>query len=291
MTTAQTLPFAYDRQAHEAEVQAFRRARLLRLTAPDSWLALVGRFPLEARSSVGAAETCDVLLPADKSPPAAGTFERHGDLIQFTPAAGVAMALHGRSGVESLVPGVPVQVRTDRDGPLEKLVIGAITLEVTEQPAGVFVRVRDPESATRRRFAGLDYFPINPQWRVIARLEPHDPPQTVDLSYEGGASEAYESPGDAVFDIDGATYRVTPVFLANRSRLYLVFRDETARDSSYGAGRFLYAPLPEAGHVLLDFNQAFSPPCAFTPYAACPLAPLRNRLPLRIEAGERHRHE
>jgi uncharacterized protein (DUF1684 family) len=289
MTAA--LPFAYDRQAHEAEVQAFRRARLLRLTAPDSWLALVGRFPLGASSSVGAAETCDVVLPPDRSPPAAGTFERHGDLIQFTPASGVAMSLHGRSGVESLAPGVPVRVRTDRDGPMEKLALGSLTLEVTEQPAGLFVRVRDPESPTRRSFAGLDYFPISPQWRVIARLEPHDPPQTIDLGYEGGASERYESPGDAVFEIDGTSHRVTPVFLKDRTRLYLVFRDETAGDTSYGAGRFLYAPLPEGGHVLLDFNQAFSPPCAFTPYAACPLAPLQNRLPARIEAGEKYRHE
>lgn len=285
------LPFAYDRQAHQAEVEAFRRARLLRLTAPDSWLALVGRFPLGAKSSVGASKTCDVVLPSDRAPAAAGTFERHGDLIQFTPASGVAMSLHGRSGVEALAPGVPVQVRTDRDGPIEKLALGSLTLEVTEQPAGLFVRVRDPESPARRSFAGLDYFPINLKWRVVARLEPHDPPQTIDLGYEGGASERYESPGDAVFEIDGISHRVTPVFLNDRTRLYLLFRDETARDSSYGAGRFLYAPLPDAGHVLLDFNQAFSPPCAFTPYAACPLAPLRNRLPTRVEAGERMRHE
>jgi uncharacterized protein (DUF1684 family) len=111
------------------------------------------------------------------------------------------------------------------------------------------------------------------------------------MAREGGASERYESPGDAVFEIDGTSHRVTPVFLKDRTRLYLVFRDETAGDTSYGAGRFLYAPLPEGGHVLLDFNQAFSPPCAFTPYAACPLAPLQNRLPARIEAGEKYRHE
>jgi uncharacterized protein (DUF1684 family) len=125
---------------------------------------------------------------------------------------------------------------------------------------------------------------------VVARLEPHEPPQTLELGYESGSSERYESPGDAVFELDGAVHRVTPVYINNRSRLYLVFRDATAGDTSYGAGRFLYAPLPEAGRVLLDFNEAFSPPCAFTPYAACPLAPLQNRLAVRIEAGEMSRH-
>jgi uncharacterized protein (DUF1684 family) len=69
--------------------------------------------------------------------------------------------------------------------------------------------------------------------------------------------------------------------------LYLLFWDQTGRDTTYGAGRFLYAPLPEGDHVLLDFNQAFSPPCAFTPYSACPLAPAQNRLAVRVEAGEK----
>jgi uncharacterized protein (DUF1684 family) len=287
-------PFSYDRREHEAEVGAWRRARLARLTAPDSWLSLVGRFPLaEGTSSVGAGATCDVLLPVEKAPALAGHFERAGAVVRFTPAAGVAMSLQRRPGsqpLEALEPGVPVAVRTDRDGEPDKLALGLLTLEVTEQPAGSFVRVRDPESPTRRDFPGLEYFPITSRWRVVARLEPHEPPQTLELGYESGSSERYESPGDAVFELDGAVHRVTPVYINNRSRLYLVFRDATAGDTSYGAGRFLYAPLPEAGRVLLDFNEAFSPPCAFTPYAACPLAPLQNRLAVRIEAGEMSRH-
>jgi uncharacterized protein (DUF1684 family) len=83
---------------------------------------------------------------------------------------------------------------------------------------------------------------------------------------------------------------VDPVLDGDGARLYLVFWDPTGRDTTYGAGRFLYAPLPEGDRVLLDFNQAFSPPCAFTPYAACPLAPTQNRLAIRVEAGEKSPH-
>lgn len=285
-------PFPYEQHEHEQSVEAWRRGRLQRLTAPDSWLSLIGRFPLpEGTSRVGNAEDADIALPADRAPVAVGSFERRGAQVLFTPAPGVVMSLQGRGGVTSLTPGVAAEVRTDRDGPIEKLVLGNVTLEVTEQPAGMFVRVRDPESPARRGFGGIEHYPVSAKWRVVARLERHDPPRIVELDYDGGATERAESPGTAVFEIDGVTHRVDPVYLPDRKRLYLVFRDETARDTTYGAGRFLYAPVPEGEHVLLDFNQAFSPPCAFTPYSACPLTPLQNRLRLRIEAGEMSRHD
>jgi uncharacterized protein (DUF1684 family) len=280
-------PFAYDQAEHEHAVEAWRRGRLARLTAPDSWLSLIGRFPLEdGTSTVGSAEDASVALPSDRAPAAVGRFERDGATVRFTPAAGVVMTLRSRDGVRELAPGAAVEVRTDRDGPLEKLVLGNVTLEVTEQPAGMFVRVRDPESPGRRDFAGIERYPVSKKWRVVARLERYEPARILELSYDGGSVERSECPGAAVFEVDGVTHRLEPVLVPDRSRLYLIFRDETARDTTYGAGRFLYAPLPEGDRVLLDFNQAFSPPCAFTPYSACPLTPFQNRLPVRVEAGE-----
>jgi uncharacterized protein (DUF1684 family) len=93
--------------------------------------------------------------------------------------------------------------------------------------------------------------------------------------------------GAAVFERSGVTCRLVPVFENDRKRLFVLFADRTNRDDTYGAGRFLYAPSPEAGRILLDFNKAFNPPCAFTPYAVCPLPPPENRLVLRVEAGEK----
>lgn len=290
MTDA-TDPFAYDREQHETAVAAWRRARLARLTAPDSWLSLIGRVPLEqGRTTAGAAEGCGIALPADKAPSDVGSFEREGTVVRFEPAAGVAISLQRGTDVEPLAPGVAVALRTDRDGSPDKLVHGALTLEVTERESGLFVRVRDPDNPSRRDFPGIEHYPIDPKWRVVATLERYDPPRPVDFGYEGGSTQHYSSPGAARFEIDGITYRVDPVFDESRPRLYLVFWDQTARDTTYGAGRFLYAPLPEGDRVLLDFNQAFSPPCAFTPYAACPLAPPQNRLPVRVEAGEKSPH-
>lgn len=285
-------PFAYDRARHEASVQAWRRGRLSRLTAPDGWLTLVNRVPLqEGESRVGGAQDAAVALPADKAPASVGTFQRAGDAVTFTPADGVEISLRAREGATRvLAAGEAVPVRTDRDGPSDKLALGTLTFEVVDRPGGLFARVRDPESATRRDFPGIDHFPIDPKWRVVARLERYEPPKAIELAYEAGATEHYVSPGAAVFELDGVPCRIDPVFDGDRGRLYVVFHDPTSRDSTYGAGRFLYAPLPDGDRVLLDFNLAFSPPCAFTPYAACPLAPPQNRMTVRVEAGEKSAH-
>jgi uncharacterized protein (DUF1684 family) len=290
---AEHQPFAYDRAQHEAAVAAWRRARLARLTAPDGWLSLVGRFPLrQGKSSAGAADGCDVQLPPERAPGTVGSFELDGTRVCFTPAAGTKLSLRSGTGMgtEPLVPGVTVTLRTDRDGSPDTLVLDALTLEVTERESGLFVRVRDAESPMRREFTGIEHYPVDPKWRVVARLERYEPPRVIDLDYEAGSVQSYSSPGAAVFEIDGVSYRVDPVFDGNRPRLYLVFRDQTARDTTYGGGRFLYAPLPERDRVLLDFNEAFSPPCAFTPHVACPIAPPQNRLAVRVEAGEKSPH-
>lgn len=284
-------PFAYDRERHEATVLAWRRARLARLTAADGWLSLVGRFPLgQGTSRAGAARDCEITLALDKAPAAVGTFDLDGGVVRFTPAPGVTMSLHGSAGVQPLASGVAVSLRTDLHGTPDKLTIGSLTMEVVVRASGLFVRVRDPDSPTLRDFQGQEQYPIDPKWRVVAKFERHEPPKAVDLGYEDGSSLQYTSPGTAVFEVDGVQCRVDPVLDGDRPRLYLVFWDPTARDTTYGAGRFLYAPLPEGDRVLLDFNQAFSPPCAFTPYAACPLAPAQNRLAIRVEAGEKSRH-
>ena len=103
-----------------------------------------------------------------------------------------------------------------------------------------------------------------------------------------GQTEENESPGYAVFQLKGKQYHLRPILEEPGAKeLFYIFRDETAAKETYGAGRFFYSDMPKDGKVVLDFNKAYNPPCAFTPYATCPLPPAENRLAVRIEAGEK----
>jgi len=275
---------------HEREILAWRKARVARLTAIDGWLSLVGRFELSpGESLVGSAELCAVQLPSP-APSAVGQLLQDGQRVVFTAAPGVEVGVRRARAQVTEPITAPIALTTDAHGEPDRLVVGSLRLEIMQRGSSFAVRVRDTQSQARLGFGGIDYYPILHEWRIVARLEPYDPAKQIELVYESGEPEPYRSPGAAVFQWQGVEYRLDPVFDGHRPRLYLVFGDQTNRDTTYGAGRFLYAPLPQAGQVVLDFNQAFSPPCAFTPYAVCPLPPPQNRLALRVEAGEKRPH-
>jgi uncharacterized protein (DUF1684 family) len=122
---------------------------------------------------------------------------------------------------------------------------------------------------------------------VEARLEPTPSERKISIPNVLGEVEEMSSPGTAVFTVAGKEYRLTPVVEPGGDQLFLLFGDLTNRDETYGAGRFLEVDMPKDGKVVLDFNRAYNPPCAFTPFATCPLPPPQNRLKVRVEAGEK----
>ena len=149
------------------------------------------------------------------------------------------------------------------------------------------VRVKDPASPARLGFRGLAYFPIDLGWRVRGRFERYDPPRRTNHQYDIGGDLERRVPGLAHFEVGGQALTLEPVLEEGSGRLFVLFGDASNRDETYPAGRFLYAELPAGDEIVLDFNTAFNPPCAFTPFATCPLLQPQNRLPLRIDAGEK----
>ena len=149
------------------------------------------------------------------------------------------------------------------------------------------VRARDPRSDARTHFKGLDYFPPNSKFRVVARFEPYAPPRKIPITNVLGMTSDEISPGALVFDLGGRTWRIDPILEQGTNDLFIIFKDATSGKETYAAARYLYAHPPDAsGKTVVDFNRAYNPPCAFTPYATCPLPPPQNRLPIRVEAGE-----
>ncbi|HKU40800.1 MAG TPA: DUF1684 domain-containing protein [Polyangiales bacterium] len=273
---------------HEREVLHWRERRVARLTARDGWLSLINKVFLEpgVPLAVGAAAEGGVQLPAGKAPAQLGSLLLADGRVRFTPEPGAAIELQRWGQSERSPLTAAVELVTDARNAPDRLLHGDLVLDVMERGDAFAMRVRDVSRA-RPELAGIEYYPISSAWRLAARFEPYLPEQTIELVFEGGIAEPYAAPGAVVFEKDGVSYRLDPVFERERKRLWLVFADPTNRDTTYGAGRFLYAPLPQGDRVVLDFNQAFNPPCAFSPFVACPLPPFQNRLELRVEAGEK----
>lgn len=272
---------AGDDAGYEAEILEWREQRLARLTAPEGFLSQVGLFWIdEGTWSIGSGEDNDIRLPHK----AAG---RVGDL--HVSSAGVRLAV--AEGVEVLHDGAPVRdiaMPADASGKRVMVEHGSIAWSIIERGGRLAVRVRDFEHPWLQSFGPIPYYPIDRALRVEAKLNRYaEPREIVVNTVIEGFQQFPVAPGTATFVIDGVDYELEPQLSGDR--LFFVFGDQTNRDDTYGAGRYLYAEMPgDDGKFILDFNKATSPPCAFNDFSTCPVASPRNRLPVRIEAGEKY---
>jgi uncharacterized protein len=255
--------------ALEDEIAQWRTARATALRAEGGWLTVAGLFWLhEGANPFGKDPAGEIALP--DGPAQAGVFEVR--------AGTVAVTMKGESGRRELQPDSADVVK-----------VGRLSLFLIKRGDKLGIRLKDPESPARKEFHGLDYFPVSEAYRVTARwvAEPHQIPVLNVL----GQTEPSQCPGYAEFRIGEKELRLYPILEEpDAKELFYIFRDQTSGRETYPAGRFLYSELPKDGRVVLDFNKAYNPPCAFTPYATCPLPPPENRLPVRIEAGEKKYH-
>ncbi|HEV7473766.1 MAG TPA: DUF1684 domain-containing protein [Pyrinomonadaceae bacterium] len=283
---------AFDAAAHRSEIQKWQNDRLTSLTKDDGWLTLVGLFWLnEGENKFGSDAKNAVVLPKDKSPGMAGSFWLEQGRVRLVarPEAGIGVQYGNVDVKRDAKPITNFDLKDDNDdaGPTI-LYLGSLIINVVKRGERIGVRVKDRESRTRREFKGLEYFPIDPKWRVEARLEPYQPPKTIPITNVLSMTDNETSPGALAFEVDGKTYRIDPILEKGETDWFIMIADETTGRETYGAGRYLYVTPPDAtGKVVVDFNKTYSPPCAFTNYATCPLPPQQNHLPFRIEAGEK----
>ncbi len=192
--------------------------------------------------------------------------------------------------VQATLGGRPVthaDLRSDGSGSPDVVTLGRLTMYVIQRGARYGIRLKDRESPLRKEFTGLRWYELKEDYRVSARYVTYPEPKLVKVPNILGESEPMPSPGYAVFEREGKEVRLEGVLEEKDARrLFFIIRDQTSGKETYPAGRFLYADLPKDGRIVLDFNKAYNPPCAFTPYATCPLPPPQNWVPVRIEAGE-----
>lgn len=241
-------------------VERWRQERETGLRADDGWLTLAGLFWLHpGTNTIGSADGSAIKLP--RGPARVGVVEYRD----------------GKATIR-MDPGVPAVVHS------EVVQLGDFTFFVIHRGTRDGVRLKDKRSESRKTFTGLHWYPIRDEYRIEAKWVAYDAPHKIEVPNILGDTEQEPSPGYAEFTLSGQHYRLYPV--VEGGQLFFIFKDQTAGKETYPAGRFLHSEMPKDGQVLLDFNEAYNPPCAFTPYATCPLPPRPNRLSARIEAGE-----
>lgn len=269
--------------SYEEQLEQWKAKRLAGLKSEDGWLSLIGLFWLkEGENHFGSDPAGEIVLPEGKAPARAGTLRLAGGgvTLEATPGSGIKS---GGRDVSTL------ELKSDEGGEPTMLELGSLSFHVVKRGERLGLRVKDRENPARAEFKGTDYYPADRKWVVSARFEPYDPPKKVPILNVLGMETEEIAPGALAFEAGGREYRLRALKEQGNEQLFIIFADQTSGKETYGAGRYLYADPPDReGRVTLDFNRAYSPPCAFTRYATCPLPPPENRLALRVEAGEKY---
>jgi len=260
------------------EIARWRQKRLADLKAEDGWLSVSGLFWLKpGETSIGSDPSNDVLLPA-RLPGSIGSLKLADGKVSFQRATAVAVTRNGKSFEGGVI-------QSDADEHPDILAVGDVKLILLKRGTRFALRIKDNQSPLRASFAGLRWYPPSEEWRIPAKFVPFPSRSKLVMDTIVGESEEAESPGYATFERAGKVYRLQAVSEKNGS-LWFVFRDGTSGRTTHGGARQLYADAPRGENIVLDFNKATNLPCAYIPYATCPLAPPQNRLSLAIEAGE-----
>jgi uncharacterized protein len=263
------------------EIEKWRVERETKLKTETGWLTVAGLFWLKGGvNTIGAGDSFDVRLTNNFRPGKFGEIEFKNGAAVLTVAGNVEAQVDGKrfTGTQTLVSderGKPTEVRT-----------GTQTFYLIKREERFGIRLKDSNSDARRNFKGLEWFPVDESYKVLARLEPGTEVKELQVPNVLGGFFKMKSPGVLKFTLKGKQVALQPVE-EDDGTLFLIFGDASNESATYKSGRFLYADKPVNGEVTLDFNKAENPPCAFTPYATCPLPPPGNKLDVEVNAGEK----
>lgn len=275
------LAFTFQTSSYRADVEKFRATRETEINNPTGWAALVGlHWISDGEVIVGSDAVSGIRLTGPSAPGRLGTLTVAGDRVHLRISTGLDAFVKGQQVYDiDLKPGV---------APADGLKIGGLTMVMISRGPRKALRVWDAKAPNRVAFKGLNWMPIDPKWRIDAKFIAHPANQPrVKIQNVIGETVEMKNPGTVVFSVGGTEYRLEALLESDDAKeLFFIFKDGTSNKTTYGAGRYLYTPLPRNGRVDLDFNKAKNPPCAFTDFATCPLPPATNRLTLSITAGE-----
>lgn len=243
------------------------------------WVSIAGLHFLEPGTyKIGSAPSNDLVV-ADV-PASLGRLVMAGKKVRFEPAPGVDVKLKDQPVTQ------PLDLKDDGGPGADELTVGSVRLVIHVSGERLSLRVRNPNGELAKGFLGFSWFPIEAKHRVVGKFIRDAAPKKVTVLNTLGDLDAYSTEGVIEFALAGQTLRLRP-FTSRPNRFYIVFKDQSSGQETYEAARFLYADLREDGSTVLDFNEAYNPPCSFNPYTTCPIPLKENNLPIKVLAGEK----
>jgi uncharacterized protein len=249
------------------------------------YVTISGLFFLKPGENRAGSDPANEIVLSKSAPPSIGVFLMDGNRVRFQPRDNVTVMLDDGTPVTRTI-----DLRPDGGGPndhVDVLAIDELTLSVHMSGERLTIRTREEHGEVARSFLGFRWFPINGKYRVTARFINDKSPHDVVIPNLLGDNDTYETEGVVEFTLNGRKLRMRPM-TTRPGRFFFIFKDATSGHETYAAARFLYSDLRDDGTTVLDFNEAYNPPCAFNPYTTCPLPPAENRLKVRIPAGEKN---
>jgi uncharacterized protein (DUF1684 family) len=269
-------------ETHRAAIETWRAKRHASLSRPDGWLTLVGlEWLKEGENRVGSGADNDIRLSGGAEH--WGSVYLEGGKLRFVSADTDTISVDGELSAEA-------ELIADTDGKPTLVASGSVSFHVIFRESYA-LRVKDSQAPALLNFEGVDNYPIDETWRIDGRFVEAGPDAAIEISNVLGQISEMPVFGTFEFDRDGETHHLLGIGDAHSRDLWFIFADRTSGRGTYGAGRFLYSDgMPAGGRLVVDFNKAYNPPCAFNPYSTCPLPPQENRLDLKVTAGEKEFH-
>ena len=275
-------PVITDEAAYVKSMEQWHQQRLERLKDKNGWLSLAGLFWLEPGENTFGSDSSNKIIFPEKADAFGGTLILEDSTVTLKVAEGVQITTN-----DSLV--TEMVLKNDYEDETTRLQQGDLNWYIVKRGDRYGIRLRDHKHPRLDLLDHIPAYPIQPGYVVEATLEPFDSPRTMTVATPlEGFTESYQVPGILKFRLRGKDLELYP-FISG-SGYFLVIADETTAYETYGAGRFMYAMPDSTGRILLDFNKAYNPPCAFSPFATCPMPPRENILDVAIEAGEKTVH-
>lgn len=270
-------------EEHQLEIAKWHQQQMESLKSENGWLNLVGLYWLEeGDNTFGSGNEVDFKIEGGQFPEKIGVFTLESGKVYFEPRV---------SGVQQNANELESKTLIfDQENDISKnLQFGSLKWVIIKRADAYGIRLRDLEAAEVTNFSGVEQFPVDLKWRIIADFVPYTPTKEISITNVIGQTTPNPSPGYLEFQINSQTFKIDAIANEEDEELFLIFADETSGGETYGGGRYMYVSRPDkSGKVILDFNKAYNPPCVYTPHATCPLPPRQNMLSLAIEAGHKN---